>query len=247
MNSLKANTLNELEKLFLKKKTIVFLIIMALISFLSMFFISNIQSKLVFIAISSISFPLMVLSVLANVFLPLFIFMAAAELFPGEIADRTLKLVLTKPISRFKVYVSKITALSIYIIINLLIVFLVTTITALLLHVNILSISHVLFSYLIDIIPAIILAVFAAFVVQFFRSNNAALVSCILIFLGIRAVSLFITGLNNNIFTSYLNWYSLWSANGASLSRALIIFLLLLSYGIIFFTTGYYMFDKKEI
>jgi ABC-2 type transport system permease protein len=247
MNSLKANIINELEKLFLKKKTIVFLIIIALTSFLSIFFVSSIQSKLVFISMSSISFPLMVLSMLTNVFLPLFIFMAAAELFPGEIADRTLKLVLTRPISRLKVYISKITAISIYIIINLLVVFLVTTITALILKVNILSISHVLFSYMIDIIPASILVIFAAFVVQFFKTNSAAIISCILIFLGIRALSLFITGFNNNMFTSYLNWYSLWSANGSSIFRLLIISLLLLSYGIIFFTSGYYMFDKKEI
>jgi ABC-2 type transport system permease protein len=247
MSSFKANTINELEKLFLKKKTIVFLIIIALTSFLSIFFISSIQSKLVFISMSSVSFPLMVLSMLTNIFLPLFIFMAAAELFPGEIAERTLKLVLTKPISRLKVYMSKITAISIYIIINLLVVFLVTTITALILNVSVVSISHVLFSYMIDIVPALILVIFAVFVVQFFKTNSAAIISCILIFLGIRALALFITGLNNNVFTSYLNWYSLWFTNGTSFSRTLIIFLLLLSYGIIFFTSGYYMFDKKEI
>lgn len=247
MNSLKANTISELEKLFFKRKTIVLLIIMVLTGFLSIFFISSIQSKLIFISMSSMSFPLVVLSILTNVLLPLFIFMVAAELFPGEIADRTLKLVLTKPISRLKVYVSKIAAMSIYIIINFIVVFLVTTITALLLKVNISSISHVLFSYLIDIFPALILAVFAAFIVQFFRNSSAALVSCLLIFLGIRVVSLFITGLNNNMFTSYLNWYSLWSASGGGSLRIVIICLLLLSYGIIFFTSGYYMFDKKEV
>jgi len=63
MNNLKANIINEVGKLFLKKKIIVFLIITAIICFLSAFFISSIQEKLVFIAVDSVSFPLMTLSI----------------------------------------------------------------------------------------------------------------------------------------------------------------------------------------
>lgn len=247
MDNLRANVLNEVRKLFLKKKTSVFLIIMAILSFLTAFFISSIQAKLIFIAISSLSYPLMLLSIFTNVFLPLFVFMTAADLFSNEIADRTLKLVLTMPISRFKIYTSKIIAISIYVILNFFVIFLVSMLSALFLNINVTSISNVIFGYLVDIIPALILVIFAAFISQFFRSGTAALISCIFIYIGIEALSLFNAVLNNNIFTRYLNWYSLWLSSGTNLLRELNIFLLLLAYGIIFFTAGYYLFDKKEV
>ncbi|MDP4127071.1 MAG: ABC transporter permease [Bacillota bacterium] len=247
MDSLRANVINEARKLFLKKKTSVFLIIIAIMSFITAFFISNIQAKLVFIAISSISYPLMLLAIFTNVFLPLFVFMAASDSFSSEIADRTLKLVLTMPISRFKIYTSKIIAISLYVILNFLVIFLVSMLSARFLNINITSISNVVFGYLVDIIPALILVIFAAFITQFFRSGSAALISCIFIFIGIKALSLFNTLLNNNLFTTYLNWYSVWLSSGTNRLRVLNLLLLILSYGIIFFTSGYFLFDKKEV
>lgn len=247
MNNTKVNTINEIEKLFLKKKFIVFMIIMAIISFLSAFFISNIQSKLLFIAMGSISFPLVILSMFTNVLLPLFIFMAASELFPAELSEKTLKLVLLSPINRFKIFISKILAIAFYVCLNLFIVFLSSTVSCLLLHVNIMSIKHIIFSYFIDIIPALILILFSAFISQFFKSSSASIISSILIFIAIKVLSLFISGLNNIIFTSYLNWYSLWTLNINNFFRTANIFIMLLSYGIIFLTAGYYVFDKREI
>ncbi|MDQ7097089.1 ABC transporter permease [Desulfosporosinus sp. PR] len=246
MNSLSANVINEVRKLFLKKKTSVFLIIMAILSFLTALFISNIQAKLIFMAINSISYPLMLLAIFTNTFLPLFVFMAASDLFSNEIADKTLKLVLTMPISRFKIYISKIIAISIYVILNFFLIFLVSMLSAFILNINITNISSVVFGYLADIIPAFILIIFAAFITQFFRSGSTALISCIFIFIGIKGLSLFNTLLNNNIFTTYLNWSSLWLSS-SNLIRELNLLLLILSYGIIFFTAGYYLFDRKEV
>lgn len=244
MESLNANMLNELQKLFMKKKTIVFLIIMSAVSFLSALFLSSIRAKLVFIALNSLSFPLMLLSVFTSVFLPLFIFMAASELFSGEVADRTLKLVLTQPISRLKIYISKLSAIAVYILLNLVVIFTVSVISAICLHISITNISGILLSYLIDAVPAIILAVFASFIAQFFKSSSAALISCLLIFIALNIFSFFTPSLGNNIFTSYLDWSSIWFSGT---TRALNLLLLLLSYGIIFFTGGYYLFDRKEI
>ena len=114
MNNIKANIINEVQKLFLKRKITALLVITAVICFLAAFFISSTQEKLVFIAIDSISFPLMTLTIFTNIFLPLFIFMSVAELFSGELGDRSLKLVLLRPISRLKVFISKNIAIAIY-------------------------------------------------------------------------------------------------------------------------------------
>lgn len=247
MNNIRANTINELQKLFLKKKIIVLLILAAFISFLPAFFISTIQAKLIFISLDSVSFPLIILSVFTNVLLPLFVFIAAAELFSGEVGDKTIKLVLSRPISRFKVYLTKIIALTVYAGINLIVVFLVSTFSAVILKLNYQNITHILFSYIIDIIPAVVLIIFSAFIVQFFRSSSAALISSILVFVFIKIIGFFIKGANNAVFTSYLNWYPMWSVEGNSILRVLNILLMLAAYGIIFFTVGFYSFDKKEL
>jgi len=248
MNILKANIINEVQKLFLKRKITALLVITAIICFLSAFFISSIEEKLVFIAIDSISFPLMTLTIFTNIFLPLFIFMSVAELFSGELGDRSLKLVLIRPISRLKVFISKNIAIAIYIIINLLVLFIVSTLSSLLLDgQSSFTIPHIMFAYFIDIIPAVVLALFASFVAQFFKSSSGAIITCILCFIGIKVLSLFITGLNNMVFTSYLNWYSIWSIGQFNFLRTINVLFMVLSYGAIFFTAGYYFFDKKEV
>lgn len=249
MNSLKANIINEIQKLFLKRKITVFLIITAVTCFISAFFISSIQAKLAFVALSSVSFPMMTLSIFTNIFLPLFIFMAVSEVFSGEVANKSLKLVLIRPISRFKIYISKNAAIAIYIIINLLVVLIASIVSTMLLKIGFATqgVTQIIFGYLIDAIPAIVFSLFAAFIAQFFKSSSGALITCILCYLGIEVLSLFTKGFNNIIFTSYLNWYSMWSAGGSSFLRNINTFFMILAYGIIFFTVGYYMFDKKEV
>lgn len=248
MNNLTANIINEVQKLFLKKKITVLLILTAIICFLSAFFISTIQEKIVFIAIDSINFPLMALTIFTNIFLPLFIFMAVAELFSGELGDKSLKLILIRPISRLKVFISKNVAIAIYIIINLLVVFIVSTASSIVLNGNSsFSVPHIMFAYIIDILPAVVLALFASFIAQFFKSSSGAIITCILSFIGIKALALFINGLNNMVFTSYLNWYSIWTIGQFNFARTINILFMMLAYGSIFFTMGYYFFDKKEV
>ncbi|MBZ9686114.1 ABC transporter permease [Clostridium estertheticum] len=248
MNNLKANIINEVQKLFLKKKITVFLIITAIICFLSAFFISSIQQKLVFVAIDSVSFPLMTLSIFTNIFLPLFIFMTVAELFSGEVGDKSLKLVLIRPITRLKIFISKNAAIAIYIIINLAVVFVVSIFSSMLLNGKSgFNVPQIMFAYFIDVIPAVVLALFASFIAQFFKSSSGAIITCILSFIGIKLLSLFVSGINNIVFTSYLNWYSIWTLGQFNFLSIINTLFMVLSFGVIFFTIGYYFFDKKEV
>ncbi|GFZ32213.1 ABC transporter permease [Clostridium zeae] len=247
MSNIGANIINEIQKLFLKKRTVIFLIATALISFLSAFFISSIQSKLVFISLTVESFPLIILSVITNAFIPLFIFMLAAEVFSGETADKTMKLVLTRPISRFKIFLSKNIAIAVFVAINLVAVLFVTLLAVAVFRFSSLgNVLHIIFSYIIDIVPALVLVTFASCLVQFFKSSNGALISCILTFIGIKVLAIFIKGFNNSIFTTYLNWYTQWSTGGSKLLTHINLLFMLVAYGIIFFTFGFYLFDKKE-
>ena len=63
----------------------------------------------------------------------------------------------------------------------------------------------------------------------------------------IEELALFVSGLNNVVFTSYLNWYSMWAIGQFSLLRTINTLFMVLSYGAVFFTAGYYFFNKREI
>ena len=104
-----------------------------------------------------------------------------------------------------------------------------------------------MFAYFIDVVPAVVLALFASFIAQFFKSSNGAIITSILSFIGIKILSLFVSGLNNIAFTSYLNWYSRWTLGQFSFINTINILFMVLSFGVIFFTLGYYIFDKKEV
>jgi len=43
-----------------------------------------------------------------------------------------------------------------------------------------------------------------------------------------------------------VDWYSLWIMDTVPVSKIIREFLLMLSYGILLFTSGYYLFDKKD-
>lgn len=244
MYNLVGNVLNESQKLFKKKKTIVSLLLIALISFLPAFFISAIKQKLIFIAMDSLNYPSVILSIVTNLLLPLFILMVSAELFSGEVAEGTMKLVLMRPISRFKVFLSKNIAIAFYIIACLVLTLFVSVISCMILNLSTDHFLNVITSYFIDLIPAFVFMLFATFVVQFFKNSSTALISGILTYIGLKILTLFIAGLNNILFTSYLNWSHEWLSS-AFLSNINHLFMLI-GYMIVFFIMGYYIFDKHE-
>ena len=115
MHSLTANVWNETIKLASKKKTIFFLAVTLLLPVIAGFLLARFQSGIGIGAIASGDFPIVMLGLFTSIFLPLFVFMGAADVFAGEMGERTMKNTLTRPITRFKVFASKQIALGIYI------------------------------------------------------------------------------------------------------------------------------------
>src|SRR4051794_30382829 len=107
MHSLTANVINETEKQFLKKKSVFFLILSVLFPIAGAALIANFQDKFGIASITASDYPILILGLFTSFVLPLFIFIAAADSFAGEASANTLKIVLVRPISRFKIYLSK--------------------------------------------------------------------------------------------------------------------------------------------
>lgn len=251
MHSIYANTLNELQKIFLKRKTIAFLVITGLIPVGGAASFLIFQNKLGIFAVNSAGFPVLMLELFSTLLLPLFIFSTAAEQFSGELGEKTLKLTLMRPVTRFNVFAAKILSITVFIIINLGLIFLISTLAGLLLGgagSNVLpDVLQGLTAYVTAIVPMVFLCIAAVFIAQFFKSSSGALTTCVFVYLAAKLVPFL-----SPVFAKvnpfyYTDWYMMWLGSTVGAGRLLNTFLLMLSYSLIFFGLGYYFFDKKEL
>lgn len=68
----------------------------------------------------------------------------------------------------------------------------------------------------------------------------------ILVFIALKALGIFFPRYSGILFTSMFDWYNLWIMDTIPIFKIFREFILLFSYGIILFTAGYFMFDKKD-
>lgn len=250
MNIVIKNSINELNKIFLRKKSIFFLSLTAIITLFFSIGLNFFQNKFGITAVIGSNYPIAVLGFFVKIFLPLFIFLASADLLSGELQHKTLKLSITRPISRFKIYLSKNLAIVAYAIICLLIVFIVSNLGAMFFSVKGDLVSGILRSfaaYVIDIIPIAVLTITAVFIAQFFKSSSTALISCIFIYIALYFLSMFFPMVLRLSFTNYLDLHVLWLSGNIGILKIINTLMMIVSYGIIFFSTGFYFFDKRNL
>lgn len=250
MNILLANISNEMEKTFYKKKTLALLLVTALIPVGTAMLLFLFQSKVGILGLRATDFPVFILGLFTNLFLPLFVFMWAADSFAGEAGERTLKLTFVRPITRIKVFTSKIIAIGLVIGIFLAILF-------------ILSLTAGMFlgglnggwwggffngikAYSLSVLPMLALGIAAAFFAQFFRNSSGALTASIFVYVTAKLLPLIVPQAAKLLLVSYTDWYLLW-LGPVSWEKLLYSFLFILSSGIIFFSAGFYLFDTKEL
>jgi ABC-2 type transport system permease protein len=250
MYSIVANVVNETEKQFWKKKTVFFLILSALIPLAGAMLIASFQSKLGIASITAADYPILVLGLFTSFILPLFVFMAAADSFAGEASAHTLKIVLLRPISRFKIYASKHISLGIYTFLYLAAAGISSVLSGLFFSVKAgmaQGVLDALLAYVIATIPFIALTCIAVLIAQFTRSGSGALIICIILYMGIKAAAFFLPQVSLYSLTSYTDWHVLWLSSSVAIGKLISIFMFIAACSILCFTAGFYFFDKKEV
>lgn len=249
MHSLTANIWNETFKLAFKKKTIFFLAFTLLLPVIAGILLARFQSGIGIGAIASQDFPIVMLGLFTSIFLPLFVFMGAADVFSGEMGERTMKNTLTRPITRFRVFASKQIALGIYIALYLIAALLASMISAMFFgHFGGIGTIFTWFlAYGSAFVPLIVLSIAAVCLAQFFSGSSSALTVSILLYLAFKVAAFFIPQIATYSPTAYTDWHMLWIGSSMAISKMSSIFMFLIACSILFFTAGYYLFDKKEI
>lgn len=249
MHSLYASALNETEKLWQRRSTKGFLLLTLLIPLLSAILLTFLRGTAGLVSGLGSSLPMLMLGWFTVGLIPLFLFMSAADSFSGELGAHTLKLVLVRPITRTKVFASKIVAMAFYIAVQLGALWFVSVIAGWLVLGGDLTgaLPDSLKAYTAAFVPMVAIGLIAAMIAQWFSASSGAMAAMLLIYAAGKLVPLVFPRVALWSAFSYTNWYMLWVGAGASAGRLFNTFVLLLAYCIMAYTAGWMMFDRKQL
>jgi ABC-2 type transport system permease protein len=247
-----AGTRNEWSKLAARKKLLLSIGLIIALPIASAVLLSQLQTGVGIAAVSSNDFPIRMLGIYTAFILPLIIFMAAADVFAGEIQDRTLKLTLIRPISRISLFTAKLSALALFSLMSLAIGCVASLLSGLFLQSQPYSswgtsLLQVLEAYSVAFLPMLTLTVFAALIAQLFRNASGALMICVCIYAGLKLAGFFLPHYAALTPVFYTDWHQLW-LNGAVPARKIVLAsMTLMASCILCFTAAFAMFDRREL
>ena len=235
-----ANWKNERFKLRKRKKYFVFLILGSLICVASALrlVIAN------YITGGALS-PETVLGGLTNANLPFFL-LVFLPLMAGEQADHTIRFSLMRPVGKGKLFFSKAAAVFTLCAFDLAVLYLVTTLTQVILGGGTRGVAPSFLACLLDLIPLAVLILFFCLVNQLVKGSSLTVLLCVVLYVGFIAVGTYLPAFGGLLFTGYLRWHNLWIGVTLPFLSLLSRIGLLAGYGLVFACGGYLLFDRKE-
>ena len=249
MDRFKSALINEIEKLYKKKKGLVAVILSLIIIVLGQVSIIGLRSGFGLRGVGSMEFPILVLSVIVNTILPLFTALVTIDCFSGEFSQNTIKIALSRPITRLKFFTAKICAIMIFVLANLLFVMIFSILVGLIFNSNsftFIGIIRIIMSYIVTVMPMLVLTMIIIAFTNIIRSGVGVFFLTILVFLIFKGLEIVFSQYSGLFFTSMLDWYNLWLMDTPPFLKILREFFLMCSYVIILFTGSYFLFDKKD-
>jgi len=244
MNAIRMGIINENTKLFKRIKYKILLICIGILSIV-LGVISNYTGGLINVSLSNL--PLSILSILTTVLIPLVIFMAVADLFAAEQENGTIKAVITRPISRNEILISKMIAILIYVTSILIVAFIIGLFMGILFgRTQVINIPEIFIAYVVSIVPIIPTIFLSILISQLSRSSSSSVMLSVLLYIIIILLGIIVPSISPMIFTSYTNWYKLFIGAQMPIKSILVIIGLLIGYSLIFFSGAYALFEKKE-
>jgi len=244
MNAIRTGIINENIKLFKRSKYKILLICIGILS-MALGIISNFTGGLINVSLSNL--PLNILSILTNIFIPLIVFMAVADLFAAEQENGTIKAVITRPINRNEILISKMISILIYVISILIITFIIGLVMGIFFgRTQVINIPEIFIAYVVSVLPIIPTIFLSILISQLSKSSSSSVMLSVLIYIIIMLLGIIFPSISSMIFISYTSWYKLFIGAQMPIKSILIIVGLLMGYSLIFFSGAYALFEKKE-
>jgi ABC-2 type transport system permease protein len=244
MNTIRIGIINESTKLFKRTKYKILLICIGILC-IALGLISNFTGGLINVSLSNL--PLNILSILTTVLIPLVIFMAVADLFAAEQENGTIKAVITRPISRNEILISKMISILIYVISILIITFIIGLAMGIFFgRTQVINIPEIFIAYVVSILPIIPIIFLSILISQLSKSSSSSVMLSVLIYIIIMLSGIIFPSISSMLFISYTNWYKLFIGAQMPIKSILVSIGLILGYSLIFFSGAYALFEKKE-
>ncbi len=247
MERISASFKNECSKLFARKKYLVFLIIQmgicggaACVKLLS----SKLSNG--FFTMGNMNTALVMMSFFIEIVIPFISIMAVCELFAAEFDSKTIRSVFMRPVERYKVFIGKIAAVLCLAVINMAGVLLASCAADLIISARIANFGYALCAYALDIVPMLVVILMAVMINQLVKSSTMAMFLCIIVYAGLKIAGIYFPSLSGLVFTGYMQWHKIWLGGGMPYLASAVKALLLLGYGLVFGSVGYYIFKFKE-
>lgn len=244
----------EMKKLFTKKKYLVFFIIGTVIclgNFGIKMLINFMANSDMLGSMSSfklnLSTSLNMLGFLAEIYIPFTAFAAVNELFGAEFQNGSIRALLVRPVSRFKIYFSKIFAAFAICMIMFLGLFGVSAVLDIISKdISGTEFLSVLAVYIIDLFPIFVIILMSALINGVLKNSGLSMLVCIVVYAVLKIGGIFIPSLSGLLFTGYTKWHTLWL--GAALPFGVMAnkLMLLLGYTVVLGSGGYYIFLKTD-
>ncbi|MGI6120588.1 MAG: ABC transporter permease, partial [Desulfosporosinus sp.] len=232
-----------------KKKALVAVLLSLAVIVIGQLAIVGVRSGFGLRGAGSVEFPILVLSVVVNTILPLFTALVAIDSFSGEFSQNSMRITLTRPVSRFKIFTAKITAIIIFILVTLLLLLIFSLLAGFIFNTNsatLGSLSRTVLSYFVSLLPLIILALGIVLLANLLKSGISVFFVSILVFIVLTILGVVFSRYSSLLITTQLGWYNLFLVNSFPLEKIVRQFLIMLGSGIMLFTAGFYLFDKRE-
>ncbi|NOV02751.1 ABC transporter permease [Paenibacillus planticolens] len=241
---------NESVKLLKKKKIMAAAILSVLAVIIGQLAVTTIKHGLGLRVVGSAEFPIVVLSFITYTLLPLFAIFVAIDMFNGESSSNTMKITLLRPVSRFGVFSAKVLNLALFIAGNLLFVMLLSLLVGFVFNptsASFMGIVKVFLSYGLTFFPVFVFALIVVLLSNVIQGGLAVFFLSILVFIGFNFLGIVFSSYSSFFITSMFDWYTLWLSESINMFKIFRQILIMSGCGIMLFTTGYYLFDSKDI
>ncbi|NLY43548.1 MAG: ABC transporter permease subunit [Clostridiaceae bacterium] len=247
MSVFKAAYINELYKIS-KRKKIMAASILSILAVVGAAVIVYCLNNMVGIrATGSSEFSLLVLSVLSYTLIPLFTAFVCIDIFSGEFTEQTIRLTLTRPVSRAKVFSAKVLAAASFIMANLLFIMILSTIFSFIINGTSFNLFKIFLSYILEFFPLFVFSLVVILICNITRGTTSAFMLSVLVFILFNGLEIIFPYYKSFFFTSTFDWYRLFLGSYINYYKILRCFLILSGYSIMLFGLGYYLFDKKDM
>lgn len=246
MRALLLSTKSEFRKLTFRKKYLVITILGALVCILRLggsMLITKLSGGEIVIRTNLMT---EMLGFIMDILVPMVLFMAVCDLFSSEIQEDNMKAALMRPLTRFKVMLSKSLAAVLIGCAVTVAMFFICLLIQIVSGGGIKNAPLTFVAYVIDMVPFFALVAMATFINMLTKSPTLSMLLCIAIYIFFKYLNIYVSPYGQMVFTAYSQWHKIWIGSslpfGALCNKVGILFGSVL----ILYTASYIIFDRKD-